>query len=201
MSEFWAFLQLGFAHIVAWDAADHVLFLLVLAAIYRGRDWRAALWVISAFTVGHSLTLALAVTNVLVLPAPIVEFLIPVTIVATGIENLVLRERATTGRYARHRPIFAGLFGLVHGAGFAGYLKSLFVERIAVPLFGFNVGIEAGQLVVLAMAAVVFLSFDALLRAVVRPTRAAAAFRTRLVLVSATVVLVASGWAWERLPR
>lgn len=201
MSEFWAFVQLGFAHIVAWDAADHVLFLLVLAAIYRGRDWRAALWVISAFTVGHSLTLALAVTDVLVLPPPIVEFLIPVTIVATGVENLVLREQATSGRFARHRPIFAGLFGLVHGAGFAGYLKSLFVERLAMPLFGFNVGIEAGQIVVLVIAALMFLMFDALLHALIPPARAGAAFRTRLVLVSAAVVLVASGWAWERLPR
>ena len=201
MSEFWVFVQLGFAHIVSWDAADHVLFLLVLAAIYRGRDWRAALWVVSAFTVGHSLTLAWAVMDVLVLPAPIVEFLIPVTIVATGVENLVLREQATSGRYARHRPIFAGLFGLVHGAGFAGYLKSLFVARIAVPLFGFNVGIEAGQIVVLAAAAAVFLSFDALLRALVTPDRAGAVFRTRLVLVSAAIVVVASSWACERLPR
>ncbi|MEQ1692787.1 MAG: HupE/UreJ family protein [Gemmatimonas sp.] len=203
MSEWWAFVQLGFAHIVAWDAADHGLFLLVLAAIYRGRDWRAALWVISAFTVGHSLTLALAVTDVLVLPPRIVEFLIPVTIVATGVENLVLREQATSGRYARHRPIFAGLFGLVHGAGFAGYLKSLFVERLAMPLFGFNVGIEAGQIVVLVLAAVVFLMVDAVLHALIPPARAraGAAFRTRLVLVSAAVVLVASGWAWERLPR
>lgn len=201
MSELWAFLQLGFGHIVAWDAADHVLFLLVLAAIYRGRDWRAALWVVSAFTVGHSITLALAVTDVLVLPSAIVEFLIPVTIVATGIENLVLRERAASGRHSRHRPLFAGLFGLVHGAGFAGYLKSLFVENLTVPLFGFNLGIELGQLVVLAMAAVLFVGFDALLRSAPKFTRVGDAYRTRLVVVSGVVVLVASGWAVERLPR
>ena len=201
MSELWAFLQLGFAHIVAWDAADHILFLLVLAAIYRGRDWRAALWVISAFTVGHSITLALAVTNVLTLPSAIVEFLIPVTIVATGIENLVLRQNAASGPHARHRPVFAGLFGLVHGAGFAGYLKSLFVERVAVPLFGFNVGIELGQMVVLVMAAALFWLLDALLRAAPKPVWAADAYRTRLVVVSGVVVLVASGWAVERLPR
>jgi hypothetical protein len=201
MSELWAFAQIGFHHIVAWDAADHILFLLVLAAIYRGRDWRAALWVISAFTIGHSITLALAVTDVLVLPTKVVEFLIPVTIVATGIENLVLREMAATGRHATHRPIFAGLFGLVHGAGFAGYLKSLFVEHIAVPLLGFNIGIEVGQLVVLGGAAVAFWVIDSALRRLPRQSAAHDAYRIRLIGVSAVVVLVASTWAVERFPR
>ncbi len=201
MSELWAFAQLGFGHIVAWDAADHILFLLVLAAIYRGRDWRAALAVISAFTVGHSLTLALAVTDTLVLPSRIVEFLIPVTIVATGVENLWLRERAAAGTSARHRPIFAGLFGLVHGAGFAGYLKSLFVAQLALPLLGFNLGIEVGQLVVLAAAAVVFLTGDRLLRVLFAPRTASSAFQWRLMCVSAVITVIASGWAWERFPR
>ncbi len=200
MSEWWAFLQVGFRHIVALDAADHILFLFALAAIYRGRDWRAALWVISAFTIGHSITLALAVTNRLVLPIALVEFLIPVTIVATGIENIILRERAARGAHAGHRPIFAGVFGLVHGAGFAGYLKSLFVADIAVPLFGFNVGIELGQLVVLSAAAVCYVALDKLLRAV--PSRAGwpNAFQLRLVGVSTIIAVVATGWAWQRYP-
>ncbi len=201
MSDFAAFFQIGFHHIVAWDAADHILFLLVLAAIYRGRDWRAALAVISAFTVGHSITLVLAVTDVLVLPTTLVEFLIPVTIVATGIENLLMRDRAATGVGAKHRPIFAGLFGLVHGAGFAGYLKSLFVEHIAMPLLGFNVGIEAGQIIVLVAAAAVFLSVDSMLRTLPRRSGWPDAFQLRLITVSAAITIVASGWAVERFPR
>ena len=201
MSEFWAFFQVGFHHIVALDAADHILFLLVLAAIYRGRDWRAALWVISAFTVGHSITLALAVTNVLTVRASLVEFLIPVTIVLTGVENLVLRERAARGSGARHRPVFAGVFGLVHGAGFAGYLKSLFVERIAVPLFGFNLGIELGQIVVLLAAAVLFFALDRAIAAARRPSWSSEPFRLRLIGVSTLVTIVAAGWAVERWPR
>jgi len=201
VSEFWAFFQIGFRHIVAWDAADHILFLLALAAIYRGRDWRAALMVISAFTVGHSITLLLAVTDVLVLPTRLVEFLIPVTIVATGIENLLMRDRVAHGTGAKHRPVFAGLFGLVHGAGFAGYLKSLFVAQIAVPLLGFNIGIEAGQIVVLAAAAVVFLLVDSVLRWLSKSRRVPDAFQLRLVSVSAVITVVATGWAWERYPR
>ena len=201
MSELFAFGQIGFHHIVALDAADHILFLLALAAIYRGRDWRSALWVISAFTVGHSITLALAVTNVLTLPSNVVEFLIPVTIVATGIENLILRERAATGRHSRHRPMLAALFGLVHGAGFAGYLKSLFVEHITLPLLGFNIGIELGQLVVLACAAVLFYIVDAALSAVPIERVARSGYQSRLVGVSVLIAIVASGWAFERLPR
>jgi len=199
MSDFVAFVQLGFGHIVALDAADHILFLLVLAAIYRGRDWRTALVVISAFTVGHSVTLLLAVTNMLVLPSDIVEFLIPVTIVATGIENIVLRERAARGSSARHRPVFAVIFGLVHGAGFAGYLRSLFMDDIAVPLLGFNVGIELGQIVVLGAAAMLFLLLDAALQRVRRASWPAA-FQLRVIAVSATIAVIATGWAAERFP-
>ena len=201
MSELFAFLQVGLHHIVALDAADHILFLLVLAAIYRGRDWRSALWVISAFTVGHSITLALAVTNVLTLPTKVVEFLIPVTIVVTGIENLVWRERTATGTHARHRPVLAALFGLVHGAGFAGYLKSLFVEHIALPLLGFNIGIELGQMVVLVAAAALYYVVDTALSLVPSERVARNSYQSRLIGVSVVIVAIASGWAVERWPR
>ncbi len=200
MSEFLAFAGLGFRHIANSAAADHVLFLLALAAIYRPRDWRDALWVVTAFTVGHSITLALAVTNTLALPTAWVEFLIPVTIVATGIENLLVHDRARSLWGGRYRPVFSGLFGLVHGAGFANFLKELFVERVAVPLFGFNVGIELGQVLVLLMAALVFLGADAVLERLRRRASWPSALRLRVVGVSVTVILVATRWAVERSP-
>jgi len=182
MSELIAFVGLGLHHIADPNALDHVLFLLALAAIYRGGDWRAAIWVVTAFTVGHSLTLAMALTGALRLPTALIEFLIPITIVATGIENLV------AGR-TRHRPVFAGLFGLVHGAGFANYLASLFTGSIALPLLGFNLGIEAGQLLILAAAAGVLSGLDYLV-----------GHRVRVVAVSATVVVLALPMAFERAP-
>ena len=121
MSEFLSFVELGFRHITDLAATDHILFLLALAAIYRPRDWRSALWVITAFTVGHSVTLALAVTGAIRLPTQLIEFLIPVTILATCIENIVVRDRGTAPLSGRYRPVFAGVFGLVHGAGFANH--------------------------------------------------------------------------------
>jgi len=70
-SELFTFMQLGFRHITNLEAMDHILFLLALAAICRPKDWRNALWVVTAFTVGHSITLALAVTGAMVLQATI----------------------------------------------------------------------------------------------------------------------------------
>jgi len=198
MSEITAFVALGFRHITDFAALDHILFLCALAAIYRLQDWRRSLWVITAFTVGHSVTLALAVTGAVALPARLIEFLIPVTIVATCIENLAVRDRARALWGGRYRPVFAGVFGLVHGAGFANYLRSLFVAPIALPLFGFNVGIELGQLVVLAVAAVALALVDRLLGRVL--PRGTSPLRLRVVAVSAVVALIATRWAVERSP-
>ena len=203
MSEFLTFFQLGFGHIVTAGAMDHILFLAILAVVYRAREWRDALWVISAFTVGHSVTLALAVTGALRMGEPVVEFLIPLTIVAAAIENLVTRERAATSRARRYRPILAGVFGLVHGAGFANYLESLFVERIAVPLLGFNVGIEAGQILVLVAIGAVLIVVDAGLRRAQRISlvpMTMPVLRFRIVGVSLMIGLVAAVWAVERRP-
>jgi hypothetical protein len=182
MSEIIPFIGVGFHHITDLAAFDHILFLVALAAVYRRRDWREAIWVVSAFTIGHSITLALAVSGAVRLPTALIEFLIPITIVATGVENI-------TGRLGPYRPLLAGAFGLVHGAGFANYLRSLFEGSIAGPLFGFNLGIEAGQILVLVLAGALLAVLDVIL------TR-----RLLTVTVSATVILVATTMAVERAP-
>src|SRR5436189_3536898 len=190
MSTLATFIQLGFRHIVDVEAMDHILFLLALAAIYRLRDARDALWVITAFTVGHSITLALAVTGALTLPPALIEFLIPITIVATGVENLVVSDRTRAPWGGRYRPIFAGVFGLVHGAGFANYLRSLFVDHIAVPLIGFNLGIEAAQIAVLGACVGALALVDWSLHRVPRDV-----LRLRVVSVSCVVGVIAARWA------
>ena len=200
MSEFFTFAQLGFRHIADVEAMDHILFLVALAAIYRFRDARNALWVVTAFTIGHSITLALAVTGRLNLPSALIEFLIPVTIVITGIENLIVSDRTRAPWGGRYRPVFAGVFGLVHGAGFANYLNALFVEHIAVPLFGFNVGIEVGQILVLVCAGVTLTALDRGIASVRVSNERWPALRVRVVTVSLLVVTVGSAWAIERSP-
>ena len=196
MSELATYVALGFRHITDLAAVDHILFLLALAAIYRLRDWRDALWVVSAFTVGHSVTLALAVSGALVLPTRLIEFLIPVTNVATCVENLVVRDRRRTVWGGHDRPVFAGVFGLVHGAGFANYLRSLFVDQIALPLFGFNVGIELGQLTVVTATLLLLTGLDYTLRS----GRVAAGSWPRGALASVAAATCAAVMAVQRLP-
>lgn len=200
MSELLTFIGLGFSHITNPSALDHVLFLLALAAIYCGRDWRDSLWVVTAFTVGHSVTLGLAVTGALQLPTPLIEFLIPVTIVLTGTENILVRNRARAPLRGRYRPIFAGGFGLVHGAGFANYLRDLFSGSIGVPLLGFNLGIEMGQIAVLALCALVLAGLDRAIGWVRAPQAVPPAYRLRTLAVSAVVVAMAVRMAAERTP-
>jgi len=200
MSEIAMFIQLGFRHIVDISAMDHILFLLALAAIYRFRDWRSTLWVVTAFTVGHSITLALAVTGLLTISQGLVEFLIPLTILITAVENIIVRDRGRTLWSGRYRPVFAGVFGLVHGAGFASYLKSLFVDHVALPLFGFNVGIEIGQVVVLVAAFSALYGIDRAIAWLRLPPSAPAPLRLRVLAVSSLVAVVAAHWAIERAP-
>ena len=195
-----SFIPLGFGHIIAPGALDHIMFLLVLAAIYRWQEWRQALIVVTAFTIGHSFTLAVAVLRPGLLPDPgIVEFLIPLTIVATGIENIVSRGLRENRVRAGRRTLLAGGFGLVHGAGFAGYLAELFPGSIAAPLIGFNIGIELGQIVVLVGAFSSLVLVDRMTRLLVRGQESLG-FRFRVAGVSAIVILMGSVWAVERAP-
>lgn len=202
MSELLTFIELGFRHITDVLGLDHVLFLLALAAIYRPRDWRAVLWVISAFTVGHSITLALAVTQLVRLPTAWIEFLIPVTIVLTACSNVLgsvsPRPHVPTTPL---RPLAAGAFGLIHGAGFANYLESMFVDRVAVPLVGFNIGIELGQVVVLLAAGTALVALDSgIKRFSPAPSTQHPAPRVRIFAVSLVIGLIAARWSIQRAP-
>jgi hypothetical protein len=192
------FVSLGFGHITAPGAMDHILFLIALAAIYKWSEWRQALVVATAFTIGHSITLTVAVlAPELLPPSSLVEFLIPVTILATGIENLLRRRAVGRGRWWR-RGILAGGFGLVHGAGFAGYLTQLLPDSVGVPLLGFNVGLELGQGLVLYGAMLLLTGLDRAMTAVTRGD--GAAFQLRVAAVSLVVAMMGGVWALERMP-
>ncbi len=155
MSEFLTFLQLGFEHIADLSAFDHLLFIITLCAVYRAEEWKKILILVTAFTIGHSLTLVLAGFNILKVPSDLVEMLIPLTILATALHNVWVKktEGGTFSRPVRVNYLLALLFGLIHGMGFANFFRSLMGEagRIAWQLFSFNVGIELGQLMIVAL--------------------------------------------------
>ena len=157
MNDLPAWLVLGFRHIADLSAMDHLLFLIALVAPYGLADWRRLFVVASAFTIGHSITLAFTVLNRAVLPTPLIEFLIPVTIVITAAMNLSRRREPVAP--LRSAAIALG-FGLIHGAGFANFLRTLFEGPVALPLLGFNLGIELGQLLIIAIALFAFWLLD-----------------------------------------
>lgn len=165
MSSFGSFLQLGLHHILTFEAADHLLFLATLVLAHELGRWRPLLILITAFTVGHSLTLALATLNVVQVNPRAVEALIPGTIIVTSLVNLWTWRQ---GRRANDPPprdaevlwpryVMALAFGLIHGLGFSAVLRGLLgtEDSLLVPLLAFNVGIELAQVIALATLAVI----------------------------------------------
>nr|MCU0627525.1 HupE/UreJ family protein [Gemmatimonadaceae bacterium] len=169
MSTFVTYLRLGLDHLLTWGALDHLLFLAALVLGFGAREWKRVVVVVTAFTLGHTVTLALATLDVVRLSSRVVETAIPATIVVTSLLN-VWSVRTTEGsasggqvRGARRpgrawgRYVLALAFGLVHGLGFSGVLRALLggEESLLVPLLAFNVGLEVAQVVVIAAFAVV----------------------------------------------
>ena len=153
MSEFQAYLQLGFAHITDPNGYDHILFVIALCAIYELSEWRKVLILITAFTIGHSITLALATLKIIQFRTEIIELLIPITIFCTALSNYYQKPSGEI-ESGKIRYVFALLFGLIHGMGFSTYLRSLLgdVESIILPLFSFNLGLEIGQVFIVIIA-------------------------------------------------
>lgn len=152
MSSFGTYLQLGFEHISDLQGFDHMLFIITLCAVYRLREWKKILVLVTAFTAGHSLTLALSALDIIRMPADLVELLIPVTIFLVSIHNVTAREpdERTFSRLVTFNYTMALIFGFVHGMGFSNYFRALMMESadIVLPLFAFNVGIELGQILI-----------------------------------------------------
>ena len=148
MGDFSFYFLLGWDHIISWDAIDHLLFILALSAVYLLRNWKQVLVLVTAFTIGHSLTLALSVYNVIKAKDSWVEFLIPCTIIATAVFNLFQKD--FNKKSLRLNYFFALFFGLIHGLGFANTIRFMLAgdQHLALPLFSFNVGLEVGQIIV-----------------------------------------------------
>lgn len=148
MNDFNFYFGLGWEHIISPGALDHQLFILVLAAIYLLGDWKQVLILVTAFTIGHSITLSLSVFDLIRFPSEWVEFLIPCTIFFTAVTNLF--QKKFTPWSIRLNYSLALFFGLVHGMGFANNIRFMLAsdQSIGWGLFGFNVGLEAGQIVV-----------------------------------------------------
>jgi len=148
MDDFQLYINLGLNHVLDWKAYDHVLFLVVLTIFYGFKDWKKVLWLITAFTLGHTLSLTLAAYNIVHIKMTIVEFLIPLTIFITATYNIF--KVNSPPKNVRINAIIALIFGLIHGIGFSSYFKILVDESEdkLLPLIEFAIGIEIAQIIV-----------------------------------------------------
>jgi hypothetical protein len=185
------YFDLGWHHIIAWGALDHLLFVLALSAVYLIADWKKVLILVTAFTFGHSITLILSIVDMIRINDKLVEFLIPCTIIITAGFNLW--EKGFGSRSLQRNYFFAFFFGLVHGLGFANAIRFMMSkdESIGINLLGFNLGLEAGQIVV--VACILILSFVIVNKAGLK--------RNWWVLgLSVFALIFASKMIWDRFP-
>ncbi|WP_312322351.1 HupE/UreJ family protein [Soonwooa sp.] len=191
MSDFLFYLNLGWEHIISLDALDHQLFVLALVAVYSYNDWKKILVLVTAFTIGHSVTLALSVFNLLKVPSNWVEFLIPLTIAITALDNILMRNNQKN--LMKMNYYLALFFGLIHGMGFANTARMMLAKEqsIFVPLLGFNIGLELGQIVVVfAILIILFILLN-----VFKVNK-----KDWIMFVSSGVFALASQMTLERIP-
>jgi len=191
MSDLVFYFSLGWHHIISIDALDHQLFILALASVYTFKNIKQVLILVTAFTIGHSLTLALSVLDIIRFSSKWVEFLIPCTIFITAISNIIQLDKKDGS--TRLNYYLALGFGLIHGMGFANAIRIMLArdQSMAMGLFGFNIGLEAGQIFVVALILLVTYIFFKYLK-VVR--------RDWIFFLSSCVFALAVKMAVERLP-
>jgi len=191
MSDLVFYFGLGWKHIISTDALDHQLFILALASVYTFKNIKQVLILVTAFTIGHSLTLALSVLDVIRFPGKWVEFLIPCTIFITALSNL-MQIKKRDGSVNLNYYLALG-FGLIHGMGFANTIRIMLAkdQSIGVGLFGFNLGLEAGQIIVVAII---------LLLAMLVINYMRVARRDWVFFISSGVFALSVKMALERLP-
>ena len=191
LADFLFYFKLGWTHIVSLDALDHQLFILALVTVYTSKNLKQVLILVTAFTIGHSLTLLLSVLDVFRFPSKWVEFLIPCTIVITAFSNLFKKDFSNKAVNTNY--YLALLFGLIHGMGFANTIRMMLMkkESITVPLLGFNLGLEAGQIVV--VTAILLLGFLVV-------TKAGLSRKLWVGILSGSALLVAGYICVQRWP-
>ena len=161
MSQFWLYLQLGLDHVLDWNAYDHILFLIVLVVSYSFSSWKQVLWLVSLFTIGHTIALILSTYEIVKVASNYVELLIPITILITAIYDILTAGKKAKNQNFNLLYFSTVFFGLIHGLGFSSYFKMIASSadsKLAL-LLEFALGIEIAQVIV--VLSVLILAFVA----------------------------------------
>ncbi|MCF6168109.1 HupE/UreJ family protein [Lutibacter sp.] len=166
MDNFVFYVRQGLFHVLDWNAYDHILFLIALAVIYDFRNTKNIIWLITLFTVGHTLSLILAAYNIVEISYKWIEFLIPVTIIITALANIIFIKNTTKNTKTNINLLFALFFGLIHGFGFSSYFKLLVgtTNNKFVPLLEFALGVELAQIIIVTIVLIVGFIFQNIFR-------------------------------------
>lgn len=149
MNDFMLYLKMGLFHVLDIKAYDHILFLIVLTVVFGFVDWKKVFWLVTLFTIGHSISLTLAAFEIIQIKVEIIEFLIPVTIFITGVTNIFNAKKISKTKDSVNL-FFALFFGLIHGLGFSNYFRGMIgrEDDKLVPLAEFALGIEIAQIII-----------------------------------------------------
>ena len=191
MEDFILYFKMGLNHVLDFSAYDHILFLIVLAVVFAFKQWKKVLWLVTLFTIGHSLTLALSAYEVVKIRVDIIEFLIPLTIFITGVINIINTNKAAENK-DNINLIFAFFFGLIHGLGFSNYFKMMIgqEEGKLFPLIEFALGIEAAQ-VIIVLGILVLGTFVLSIKKITR--------KHWIIVCSSVVILISIKMMYERI--
>ncbi len=165
MNDFLIYFEYGFEHICDIAGLDHILFIAALCLRFQFPEWRKILILVTAFTIGHSITLAVSAFNLLNYSTKWVEFIIPVTILVTALSNVFVKKFVFKTKFPAIY-FFALFFGLVHGLGFSSRFKSLMGrdQNVVPQLLPFNLGLELGQLLIVTVILLISFIFVSILK-------------------------------------
>jgi hypothetical protein len=191
MDDFTLYFKIGLHHVLDFSAYDHILFLIVLAVVFNFNQWKKVLWLVTLFTLGHSITLALSAFEIVRIQVDIIEFLIPLTIFITGLVNIITINK-TPKENENINLLFALFFGLIHGLGFSNYFKMMVgrEEDKLFPLVEFALGIEAAQIIIVLGV----LSIGALILSIKKIKR-----EYWILINSSIVILISIKMMFERI--
>jgi hypothetical protein len=191
MDDFFLYVKMGLSHVLDFSAYDHILFLVVLAVVFNYNQWKKVLWLVTLFTIGHSITLALSAYGILKIRVDIIEFLIPLTIFITGVINIISLKNTSKGK-ENINLIFALFFGLIHGLGFSNYFKMMIgqEESKLLPLIEFALGIELAQVIIVLG----ILIMGTIIQKLIKNSR-----KHWIIICSSIVILISIQMMFERV--
>jgi hypothetical protein len=197
MSEFMLYLQIGLRHVLDIRAYDHVLFLIALVVPYHFKDWKKIITLVSVFTLGHTLALFMAVFDMVKINVSLVEFLIPITILATAVHNLFTAGKGG-GKSNVSAAVFITLFfGIIHGLGFSNYFNTILAGSPSdklLPMLEFALGIELAQLAVVLTVLIV----SALMQYFIRNSKRNWVLITSSIIIGVVIPMLLESNVWRK---